>query len=165
MNYIRTNVVAFTLLLGIWLAPAHALEVGTTAPSLALPDASGTALPPADGQVRLVDFWASWCGPCRHSFPWMNEIQQKYAADGLQIVGVNVDETRTDADDFLKKVPAGFRVVFDASGKTPAAWGVKGMPTSYLVGRNGKVVWQHLGFNKADTAEIEAAIKTALAAP
>jgi len=141
------------------------LDVGTQAPALALPDAKGAPLSPADGKVRLVDFWASWCGPCRHSFPWMNEMQEKYGAQGLQIVGVNVDEERADADGFLAKVPAKFQVVFDASGKTPAAWAVKGMPTSFLVGRDGKVVSQHQGFNQADTADAEAAIKAALAAP
>ena len=153
------------LLLGISSMPAGALDVGASAPALTLPDAAGTALPPADGHVRLVDFWASWCGPCRHSFPWMNAMQEKYGAQGLQIVGVNVDEERSDADGFLAKVPARFQIVFDPSGETPAAWAVKGMPTSYLVGRDGKVLWQHLGFNEADAPDLEAAIKTALGSP
>ena len=82
------------LLLGISSMPAGALDVGASAPALTLPDAKGTPLPPGEGKVRLVDFWASWCGPCRHSFPWMNAMQEKYAAQGLQIVGVNVDEER-----------------------------------------------------------------------
>ena len=92
-------------------------------------------------------------------------MQEKYGAQGLQIVGVNVDEERADADGFLAKVPAKFQIVFDASGQTPTAWAVSGMPTSYLVGRDGKVLWQHLGFNQADSPDLEAAIKTALGTP
>ena len=165
MNPRNRKALSVALLLGAMVAPARALEIGAPAPALALPDAGGTPLPPANGQVRLVDFWASWCGPCRHSFPWMNAMQQKYGAQGLQIVGVNLDEERADADGFLAKIPASFQIVFDPSGQTPAAWAVKGMPTSYLISRDGKVLWQHLGFSQADAPELEAAIKTAVGAP
>ena len=165
MNRLLATALFPTLLLGFWCTPSAALELGAQAPALSLPDAEGTPLPSANGQVRLVDFWASWCGPCRHSFPWMNAMQQKYGAQGLQIVGVNVDEERADADRFLAKVPASFQIVFDPSGETPAAWSVKGMPTSYLVGRDGKVLWRHLGFNVADAPELEAAIESALGTP
>ena len=70
-------------------------------------------------QPVLVDFWASWCGPCRQSFPWMNAMQAKYGARGLQIVAVNVDAKRADADKFLEQVPASFSIAFDSQGDTP----------------------------------------------
>ncbi len=71
------------------------------------------------GKVVVVDFWASWCEPCRHSFPWLNEMQAKYADRGLVIIGVNVDRERADAERFLREVPAGFPIVYDPTARLP----------------------------------------------
>src|SRR5205807_6899132 len=105
---------------------AGAVDVGERAPSFALPTAAGdsVSLEHMRGRVVYVDFWASWCGPCRRSFPWMNEMQRRYGDRGLTIVGVNVDKRRPEADRFLGQVPASFTIVFDAAGVTPSAWGV-----------------------------------------
>lgn len=143
---------------------AWAAEIGQPAPLLNLPGASGTVTLPARGKVVLVDFWASWCGPCRQSFPWMNRMQQRHGAKGLQIVAVNVDQDRAEAEAFLRKLPAGFTVAFDSSGDTPRRWGVRAMPTSVLIGADGRVIAQHAGFRPADEAELEARIVEALAA-
>jgi thiol-disulfide isomerase/thioredoxin len=144
-------------------APASAVEVGQAAPLFALPTAdSEIKLASLKGKVVYVDFWASWCGPCRQSFPWMNELMTKYP--NLKIVGVNVDAKREDAYRFLDKTPARFDVVFDSKGETPTAYGAKGMPTSYLIGADGKVLAVHTGFNPGDVPELDASIKKALAA-
>ncbi|WMW80581.1 TlpA disulfide reductase family protein [Undibacterium cyanobacteriorum] len=114
------------------------------------------------GKVVYVDFWASWCGPCKQSFPFMNELQKKYAANGLQIIAINVDKTRDDAMIFLKKNQADFMIAFDSVGTVPTQYDVKGMPSSYLIGRDGKLIYTHRGFKAQDTAEIEAKIRAAL---
>jgi thiol-disulfide isomerase/thioredoxin len=115
------------------------------------------------GKVVFVDFWASWCAPCRRSFPWLNEMQARYGAKGFQVVGVNVDRERADADRFLVEVPARFAIAFDAGGDTPKRYAIKGMPTSVLVGADGRVIKKHTGFRDEDRAALEAAIVAALA--
>jgi len=147
-------------------SPVFALEADHPAPAFALPDADGktVALGSFAGQVVYLDFWASWCGPCRESFPWMNEMQAQYGEQGLTVLAVNVDRRQADAQAFLAKLPAGFQVVFDASGKTPATYGILGMPTSFLIGRDGRVISQHTSFRSADADELETQIRSALAA-
>ena|SRR5687768_11244892 len=145
---------------------AFALGVGDVAPPLALPDGGGQQvdLSKLRGSVVYVDFWASWCGPCKRSFPWMNEMSRKYAAKGLHIVAINVDKKRDDADRFLKASPAEFTVVYDAAGGTPAAWQVKSMPSSYLVDASGRIAWVENGFKDDRKAEVEERIHSAIAA-
>lgn len=142
---------------------ARAAEVGQPAPTLALPGLTAPVdLLALKGRVVLVDFWASWCTPCRHSFPWLNDMQARYGARGLQVLAVNVDRQRADADKFLAAVPARFTVAFDAQGDTPKRFNVKAMPSSVLVGADGLVLQQHAGFRDDDKAGLEAAIVAAL---
>ncbi len=147
-------------------ASAVAAEVGQAAPAFALPTASGetVALDKLRGRVVYVDFWASWCGPCRRSFPWMNEMERKYGARGLTIIGVNVDKKRSDAERFLQQTPAAFTIVFDPSGAAPAAYGVKGMPSSYLIDAQGNVAAVETGFFDDRKASLEERIRALLAA-
>ncbi len=161
--------VALTALTGLTglTRPAHAATVGSPAPALSLPGLDGStvdlaAAPAFKGKVVLVDFWASWCGPCRQSFPWMNLMQQRHGPRGLQIVAVNVDRERADADAFLRQFPSTFRIAFDATGDTPRRWGARAMPTSVLVGADGRVLMQHEGFRPADQAMLESAITQAV---
>ena len=144
---------------------AHGAEAGERAPAFALPTAAGEtlALERLRGQVVYVDFWASWCGPCRRSFPWMNEMNRKYAAKGLAIVAINVDKKRADAERFLAQVPAEFTIVFDAPGAVPAAYAVKGMPSSYLIDANGRVAVVEQGFRDESRAVLEEKIRALLA--
>lgn len=144
-------------------AHVSASEVGQPAPQFSLPGASGqVSLSALKGKVVYVDFWASWCGPCKQSFPWMNDMQAKYGAQGLTIVGINVDKKRADADSFLSGTPAKFTIAFDEQGSTPTAYKVKGMPSSYLVGRDGKVIATHTGFRPEEAAALEAKLRSAL---
>lgn len=148
-----------------WSLPASALDAGSAAPELKLPAASGSVdLAALAGHVVYVDFWASWCAPCRLSFPWMNEMQAKHRAHGLRIVAVNVDAKRDAAERFLAEHPAQFTIAFDPKGESPKRWDVKAMPTSVLVGRDGKVLWEHRGFRNEDRGDLEKRIAAALAA-
>jgi len=143
---------------------AHAAAAGEAAPAFSLLTAAGDAvsLEQLRGKVVYVDFWASWCAPCRRSFPWMNGLLERHGGEGLVIVGVNVDKRRADADRFLRDVPASFSVVFDAQGVTPTAFDVKGMPSSYLVDRHGVVAMVEEGFHDDRRADIESRIRALL---
>jgi len=145
-------------------AAVSAVGVGDVAPSFALPTAAGESvvLDKLKGRVVYVDFWASWCGPCRRSFPWLNEMHEKYGARGFTVVGVNVDKRRPDAERFLQQTPATFTIVYDEAGKTPEAYGVKGMPSSYLIDAAGKVVAVESGFLDEQKAVFEERIRALL---
>jgi len=106
------------------------------------------------GKVVYLDFWASWCVPCRHSFPWMNKMQEELSDKGLVIIAVDLDEERKEADAFLKAVPADFKVIYDPEGQLATKYEVKGMPSSYVFDRSGKLMKSHVGFKnkEADSA-------------
>ncbi len=106
------------------------------------------------GRYVYVDFWASWCGPCKQSFPFMNEIKKAYEAKGITVVAISTDEKSSDATEFLKDQQAKFTVVRDGDGKCAKEFGVKSMPSSYILGKNGEVIYSHKGFRPSDKAEI-----------
>jgi len=154
-----------TLLVAVLAAaPAFAARTGEPAPAFVLATAAGDTVDLARlrGRVVYVDFWASWCTPCRRSFPWMNELEARYRDSGLTIVAVNVDKRREDALRFLRDVPARFTVVFDAEGRMPAAFDVKGMPSSYLIDREGRVAAVEEGFHDDRAAALEQRIRALL---
>ena len=157
------SIVMFAALL--FAAPLHAAKPGDAAPPFSLPAASGAATTLANlrGSVVYVDFWASWCTPCRRSFPWMNELEARYRDSGLTIVAINVDKRREDAERFLRDTPASFTIAYDANGATPAAYDVKGMPSSYLIDRKGNVAAVEEGFHDERRDDVEAQIRALLA--
>ena len=123
--------------------------------------AAGAAAPALDlaayrGRVVVVDFWASWCAPCRKSIPWLNQMRARYGDRGLVVIGVNVDKDRGDAARFMREVPIDFEVVYDPAGAIAAGYEVEGMPSSYVYSRDGKLVARHLGFQNARRPEYEA---------
>jgi cytochrome c biogenesis protein CcdA/thiol-disulfide isomerase/thioredoxin len=115
------------------------------------------------GKVVLVDFWASWCVPCRKSFPWMSALSEREAARGLVVVAINLDKSREPAEAFLRELSPPFTVAFDPAGKTAEAYNVSAMPSSYLINRDGQIVFSHAGFDPRDTAAIETKIKEEVA--
>jgi thiol-disulfide isomerase/thioredoxin len=116
-----------------------------------------------DGQVVWVDFWASWCAPCRRSFPWMNQMLSRYQDEGLQIIGVNVDKEREMAETFLAETPADFDLRYDPAGSLAEQFGVVAMPSSFVLDAEGNVIAAHFGFRFAETDEYEQEIINALA--
>ncbi len=110
------------------------------------------------GKVVVLDFWASWCVPCRRSFPWLNEMTAKYSGTGLVVIGVNVDKEPASAADFLKQYPATFRIQYDNDGVLAKEFGVQAMPSSFVIGRDGAIKEHHLGFKVKRQEEYEAAI-------
>jgi len=119
-------------------------------------------LKPYGGKVILIDFWASWCAPCRRSFPWMNELQQRFEQSGLVIIAVNVDQDRALADAFLRQVPGRFQLEFDATGGVAEQFQVRGMPTSFLIDRRGRIRAHHAGFRDSQIAAREQLIQQLL---
>ncbi|MDH4258766.1 MAG: TlpA family protein disulfide reductase [Gammaproteobacteria bacterium] len=154
------NPVRRRLLAVLTLSLSLIADSGTAATAPATPD--WPLLKSYSGKVVLVDFWASWCGPCLRSFPWMNDLQQHYGGDGLVIVAVNLDQERALADTFLQKLPPKFRVEFDAAGNIARQFGVQVMPSSFLVDRHGQVRVRHAGFRDGQRAEREEQIKQLL---
>jgi cytochrome c biogenesis protein CcmG, thiol:disulfide interchange protein DsbE len=155
-----------TLALTVYAGSLHAAKIGDIVPTVHLPTMNATPfeLPPRrKNTVVYVDFWASWCGPCKQSFPWMNELHAKYAAQGLEIVAINVDTRRVDAERFLAQLPVKFDVAFDPQGNIPRLFAISGMPSSFLIDGDGKIVLAHSGFRDSDRAIIEKAIVAALA--
>ena len=115
-----------------------------------------------EGKVVVLDFWASWCVPCRRSFPWWNTMQAKYADDGLVIVGVNLDNELDSAAEFLEEFPADFRIYYDKQKELAKSYGVQAMPSSYILGRDGELIKKHFGFKVKQQDEFEALLVEAL---
>jgi cytochrome c biogenesis protein CcmG/thiol:disulfide interchange protein DsbE len=132
------------------IVSARAAGIPNTILELPLAAESGRSTRLADlrGQVVLIDFWASWCVPCRASFPAMETLFQDLAPRGLAIVAINLDEQRKDAQAFLAARPHTFTILFDPNGQTAAALKLKGMPSSLILDRAGEVRFTHLGYTE-----------------
>ena len=141
---------ALTVTFGLVRASAEAAPSAAPAPQLDLARFRG--------QVVVVDFWASWCKPCRQSIPWLNDLRTRYAGQGLVIVGVNVDANRADAEKFQREVPVGFEVLYDPEGKLAEQFGLQGMPTSFVFDRDGKLAHTLLGYREAKRSDHETEI-------
>jgi len=145
------------LLLTFLISPA---ALATKAPVFELPGDSGTvSLKEYRNQVVFVDFWASWCVPCKYSFPWMNEMQERYGKDGLKVIGINVDKDKAMAKKFLEHVPASFDIAYDPEGEIADLYSLKVMPSSYLIDRDGNLVHAHKGFKTSDGSQMEDMIR------
>ncbi|HMV60262.1 MAG TPA: TlpA disulfide reductase family protein [Agitococcus sp.] len=114
------------------------------------------------GKVVYVDFWASWCGPCRESFPWMKKMQQQYGKDGLVIIAINVDQDKKLADKFLSEFKPEFNVLFDKDGKLAEDFKVSSMPSSYVLDREGKPRFKHKGFHLDKQSQYETELNSLL---
>jgi len=114
------------------------------------------------GKVVVVDFWASWCGPCRRSLPWLDGMQRKYSDDGLVVIGVNEDNTSEAAEAFLRDVPIDFQIVLDLAGEIARQFELIAMPSTYVFDRDGQLASRHLGFKTAKQDEYEALLRNLL---
>jgi thiol-disulfide isomerase/thioredoxin len=150
----------FLLCLPLWVQAGGAV-VGQAAPAVSLPQLSGAgevSLESLRGKVVYLDFWASWCGPCRISFPQLEHLHNELNSQGFEVFAISVDDATADARQFLSEVPVSYLVVHDPQGVTPEAYGILGMPTGYLIDRQGVVREIHQGFRKSDGAKLRTAI-------
>lgn len=139
---------------------ASDFDIRPPAPEFSLPGSThGIKLSDYKGKVVYLDFWASWCGPCKKSFPWMNAMQAKFGAQGFSVIAVNLDTNPEDSRQFLKVVAANFDIAFDVKGDVAKLFQIKGMPSSVLIDREGRIVIQHAGFNDDSSGKLELIIK------
>lgn len=143
--------------LGIVALLISSLTTGPLAIAAEVPGAIQADL----GKPVYLDFWASWCGPCAQSFPWLNQMHRRYG-DRVTFIGINVDTQRRDAARFLKRYPAQFKLTFDPSGELARQYRPEAMPSAILLDAQGREIWRHAGFRSDETAQYEAAIQEAL---
>ncbi len=140
----------------------------SAAPNFSLPMISKEGkinLEDLKGRVVYVDFWATWCPPCRRSFPWMEEMHTRYHEDGLTIVAISVDAKYELAEKFIQELNPSFISAHDPGKKTAKLYKLRAMPSSYLIDRNGNIIKTHLGFRASRSHKVEAEIKAALKQP
>jgi thiol-disulfide isomerase/thioredoxin len=146
-----TRIALLVVMLAMTQICPAALKKGDALPALDSFKLEGKLPDTLKGSVVLLDFWASWCGPCRKSFPAMQELHKQYAGRGLTIVAVSVDEKREDMPRFLKNQHVSFTTVRDAGHKLVASADISAMPTSFVIDRTGKVRFVHKGFDGDET--------------
>lgn len=150
----------------LWCGGASAAEIGEPAPTFELPALQGegrVALESFRGRVVLLDFWASWCAPCRKSLPLYEQMYHELAGEGLTVVAVNLDEEPAEGIRFLELHPVSYPVAKDPAATVAMAYGLKAMPMSYLIDRDGRVIDLHLGFRPSDIEPLRRSVEDALA--
>ncbi len=159
--------VSFSLFFLLWVLTSKidALEVGDTAPNFSLPSLTKnveSSLEDSAGFVIYLDFWASWCSPCRLSMPALEKLYEEFASEGFHVVAINVDEIREDALDFLEDFPVSYSILADPEGTISQLYNVVGMPSGYLINRQGKIMHSHIGFRRGDEEVLRRMIRSVL---
>lgn len=150
---------------------AHASSAGALAPGAKMPEiglqalsGKGVDVAALSGKVVIVDFWATWCAPCRESMPELEKLYKKYAAQGLAVVGVSVDKEPGVIKPFLEKLQVTFPIVHDAAHSVADKFAPPRMPSSYVIDRKGVVRYVHGGFHPGDAAALEKELQELLGA-
>jgi thiol-disulfide isomerase/thioredoxin len=139
------------VLLPLCLQPAYAAQPNQPAPAF-------DALAQQHGKVVLVDFWASWCGPCKQAIPHYQALRQEFAAKGFEVIGVDVDQDPADGAAALKALHPDYPQVQDAQGRIAGLYDPPGMPTAYLIDRHGTVRRVQVGFDQKDIEPLRQAV-------
>jgi len=128
---------------------------GVSAPAFQLMSSSGKPIALSDlkGQVVLINFWASWCGPCRQEMPILDQLYRSYKAAGFTLIGINVEPNARDADRFLKGTPVSFPILFDPHSQVSKLYQISGMPSTVIIDRSGTVRYVHHGYQPGDEGE------------
>jgi thiol-disulfide isomerase/thioredoxin len=156
-------VLSATLALLSLAIPTDANDLGTTVSLASITDGRGQLdLREYRGKVVYLDFWASWCRPCRRSFEWMSQMHERYSKDGLVVIAVNVDRERAQAHRFLQKMRPPFRIVFDPEAVLARAHDLAAMPSSFVYGRDGSLRHAHEGFRGGDREALEGTVSAVL---
>ena len=147
-------------------ASALAIGTGSRAPEIGAPDLNGRAisLRGLRGKVVIVDFWASWCAPCREEMPVLNRLFQRYREQGLVVIGVSVDNQVGNARTFLRRTQVSFPIVHDGGRAIADRYDPPRMPSSYVLDRRGVVRHVHEGYRSGDAALLEREVRTLLRA-
>lgn len=147
-NAVTKTITGLVLVMALLPSSLPAGEVSGPAPDFTLKSRSGenVKLSELRGDVVMVNFWASWCGPCRKEMPLLDDLQEQYRDYGFTILGVNVDEDRDAAMKLLEHVPVDFPILFDPESRVSELYGVDAMPSTYLVDRDGKLRYLHRGY-------------------
>jgi peroxiredoxin len=142
------------LLLALLGGTATATGPAPPAPDFTLParDGGEVRLSELKGQVVMINFWATWCGPCRQEMPLLQQIHAKYEPLGFTMLGVNVEPDSVAAQNWLKGMPVSFPIVFDRKSEVSSSFGVEAMPSSVLIDREGRVRHVHRGYKPGDEA-------------
>ena len=156
MNFFlkKKQAIFLSFLLLVLTLRIEASESGDFAPNFSLPDLLKDnvthSLEERKKSLVYVDFWASWCAPCRLSMPALEKLYREFSVDGFYVLAINVDAIREDAIDFLKDFPVSYSVLADPEGKVSQLYSVMGMPSGYLINRKGKIIHSHIGFRRGD---------------
>lgn len=143
----------------------NAGELSGPAPDVTLKSTTGQNVRLADykGKVIMINFWASWCGPCRQEMPLLEKMHKDYKDAGFVLLGVNVDAEAADRDKFLTETPVTFPILDDSQNTATEIFGVEAMPSTYFVDKNGNLAHLHKGYKPGEEADYIAVVKKLLA--
>jgi len=150
--------------LSLLAGTAAAREVSGPAPDFTLQSRSGENLKLSEfrGEVVMINFWASWCGPCRQEMPLLDELYRRYHPMGFTILGINVEQERENALRLLEEIPVSFPILFDSDNRVAERYALSAMPSTVMVDRDGNLRFVHLGYLPGYEDEYEAQIKQLL---
>ena len=151
---------------GFICASGLALDEGDIAPPFQLPELGSSSVEHGllqyRGKVVYLDFWAAWCGPCRISIPEMAELHSALGSENFVVLAINLDIDPNEANQFLARFPVNYTVLSDPEGRVAELYQLRGMPTSFLIDKSGRVALQHVGYRKGDIVMIRNVVENLL---